>query len=329
MVDCLSVNIHPEAQIRAIEEYISYLLSMRNSIKTSEVKLKNDVIYSWTSFLSVGGAKAYGFPQIDFETIMTFTAYAYALANSAIINVTDLNKLKITNPSKNVSEVLKESNHLLRKAAGVLEYVGKEIIPGLTTMRLNAAPLECIQAGNEALQQLLLYESQLLSIQIAEESKTPENTIARVAHGCFKMIEKVLNKLKPFCNSTGLKPDILLHLQASRLHIQTILYTYMGNIHLKKSPIECGMAIGFLKDAVNFNKETLKYKKNLGDKIFASPIYYEGMLKEKLGQATYDNNNVYYHTVPNGDMSHFLPEPAEIMKVMTYEIPSFSVGKIL
>jgi hypothetical protein len=71
MVDCLNDVSPPQAQVQAIEEYIPYLLSIRNSIKTDKIKLKDDIVYSWTSSLS-SGTKVYTYPQINFEAIMVF-----------------------------------------------------------------------------------------------------------------------------------------------------------------------------------------------------------------------------------------------------------------
>jgi hypothetical protein len=38
----------------------------------------------------------------------------------------------------NILDIVKESNHILRKAAGVIEYVGKEFLPSFAPSNLNS-----------------------------------------------------------------------------------------------------------------------------------------------------------------------------------------------
>lgn len=121
--------------VQSVDDYLPYLYSIYNSIKSDQILLKGELFFTWKDTLSASTSKNL-LPGIQYELISVLIVQAKSLCNFAASLVASLGQYELTEAAtmseeerKRKEERLKFATDLQCRAAGILEYVAKDLIP--------------------------------------------------------------------------------------------------------------------------------------------------------------------------------------------------------
>jgi hypothetical protein len=122
--------------VQSVDDYLPFLCGIYNSIKTDDLLLKGELLFSWTTTLSAASSSKVTLPGIQFELLCVLILQAKALCNfaaSLVDNLGDYEQIEAATLSnearKQKEDRLKFAADLQCRAAGIFEYVGRQVVP--------------------------------------------------------------------------------------------------------------------------------------------------------------------------------------------------------
>lgn len=123
--------------VQSIDDYLPYLFGMYDCIKSDDVLLKGELLFAWKDTLSSSSSSNNTtLPGIQYELLSSLNLHAKALCNFAASLVANLGSYETTDASTLTEEDRKKKEDRLKfaadlqcRAAGIFEYVGRQIIP--------------------------------------------------------------------------------------------------------------------------------------------------------------------------------------------------------
>lgn len=121
--------------VQGVEDYLPLLYSIYTGIKTDDLLLKGELLFTWSDTLSESSSSV-SQPGIQYELLSVLILQAKALCNFAASLIGSLGNYEQTEATtlpdeerKRKEDRLKFGADLQCRAAGILEYVGREVIP--------------------------------------------------------------------------------------------------------------------------------------------------------------------------------------------------------
>ena len=122
--------------VQGVDDYLPFLYSIYNSIKTDDLLLKGELIFSWKNTLSESSSSKVTLPGIQYELLCVLILQAKSLCNFAASLIGSLGNYEYTEAAtisdeerKRKEDRLKFGADLQCRAAGIFEYVGRQVIP--------------------------------------------------------------------------------------------------------------------------------------------------------------------------------------------------------
>ncbi|GMH01869.1 hypothetical protein Nepgr_003708 [Nepenthes gracilis] len=234
-----------QQDLQKLEQYFPLLenlifhadsISNRQSIN----KWISDLKISWTStlgsssFLQFTGPKYFQIDSLQFELGMSLSLYGAIIRERAF---------------ELLSEDLVQSATLLRKAAGVYNYLAWEVLPSLKPMLPPEKPAEATTHVSSALSLICLAEAQSVTIKRAEENGSTGGLLAKLHYGVLQLLDEASVALQSVFRDCK---DISLHfldfISSYRALNEIRSYKYLaeGERHAGK----VGICIGILRKAL-------------------------------------------------------------------------------
>jgi hypothetical protein len=120
--------------VQSVDDYLPYLFSIYDSIKSDDILLKGELLFTWRDTLS--SSSKVTLPGIQYELLSSLNLQAKALCNFAASLVASLGDYETTEAATLTDEERKRKEDRLKfaadlqcRAAGIFEYVGRHIIP--------------------------------------------------------------------------------------------------------------------------------------------------------------------------------------------------------
>ncbi|UZJ54637.1 hypothetical protein CBS101457_003957 [Exobasidium rhododendri] len=126
--------------VQNVDDYLPFLYSVYNSIKTDDLLLKGELRFSWTTTLSaaspLSSSSKVTLPGIQYELLSVLILQGKSLCNFAASLVDSLGRYEEGEAATLSNEARKQKEDRLKfaadlqcRAAGIFEHVGRQIIP--------------------------------------------------------------------------------------------------------------------------------------------------------------------------------------------------------
>ncbi|KAL9225780.1 hypothetical protein vseg_001667 [Gypsophila vaccaria] len=294
-----------EQEIRKLDSYLPLLQNLIIQVDSvsdsqctnrwiSELRIRWTSILGSSSTLRLNGPKHFQINSLRYELGMVLFLYGLSLRELAF----------------EVIEDLQRSASLLKKTAGVFNYLSTEVLPSLQHILPPEKPPEVTTDVSSAMSLLCLAEAQAVTIKMAEKKKMSAALLAKLHYGVSQFLDEasiflpagsreISAKFKEFINSCR-----KLHEMRSHKHLAE---SYM---ELKQA----GVAIGLLNCAINNSKNNMPANQSWRD-VFKTEV---NNISELLKKCNKENEIVWHEKIP---LEFELPalEGTKVVIVTPYE----------
>ncbi len=306
-------RVDPRNVIKGVDAYESTIWRITHSMEASaeaNIILHQPLIFSWTSALSAKPKPSEN-QVLVFEVACILVVKALAHHNLA----KDLAGSELHEPK--YAEAAKE----LKIAAGILDYVGKFLLPKWISPPSNKPPEVQIPVVN-CLSIMFLGMAQRITIAKAISTNAPKSLIAKLFIGAAHLYERALSTLKQLDQSDfeALTPSIFAELKILPSILKGLANKYYGMHFFANEKYADGTAYLSLArtmlHSIDYTATTLQ--------TFKPKVQVETIEVEKLfNQYNDDLNTVYFEAMTMSDQ--LLPIQEQIMaKLIPFELQTQS-----
>ncbi|THH28751.1 hypothetical protein EUX98_g5447 [Antrodiella citrinella] len=133
--------------VKVLDEYLPKLCGILACVKSGDLTLKSEPIFSWRTTLSsslFNASPRLSFPSLAAELAFTLLTYAFALSNLARAVVESLGSYEYERAISDAERKAKDERlafavALLCKSAGIFEHIAKEVMPAWDEARRRVA----------------------------------------------------------------------------------------------------------------------------------------------------------------------------------------------
>ncbi|GAB4828900.1 hypothetical protein Ancab_018561 [Ancistrocladus abbreviatus] len=243
---------HCQQDLQKLELYLPLLANLVLHVESvsnrqrinqwiSLLKIRWTSTLSSSSFFKITGPKFFQIDSLKFELGMTLFLYGAILHERAF---------------EVLSEDLVQSANLLRKAAGVYNYLALEVLPSLQPMLPPEKPAEAVTRISSAMSLVCLAEAQAVTIKRAEENGSTGGLLAKLHYGISQLLDEAMTTLQWLL---GDYKDISAHFVDFISSCKAIheLRSYKCLAQGHKLDGEVGIAIAVLRKASRYAQKKL------------------------------------------------------------------------
>ncbi|KAK9118492.1 hypothetical protein Scep_016585 [Stephania cephalantha] len=234
------------------------------------------------------------------------TSWSSAFSSSCVLNLKDI----------------VQSATLLRKAAGVYQYLADEMLPSVQSSFSRERPPEATSPMSSIMSLICLAEAQAVTLRKAEEKGSTHGILVKLHFGIKEMLNEAttnLQQLRKGCKN--ISPRLEEFICSCKA-----LHELRSEKHLAESlevAEQVGVAIGVVRRALNNAKRKMPTN-SAWRSVFKQEME---VVSEKLKKVERENELVWYHKIPH---DHELPllEGKTIVSAIPYK-PQMSVYKLV
>ncbi|XP_056696592.1 uncharacterized protein [Spinacia oleracea] len=268
--------------IQKLEQYLPILENFMvqvDSISRNKNLLISELRIQWSSTLSslrfrFGGPKFFQINSLNYELGMSLFLYGVTIRERAF---------------EILSEDMQQSASLLRKAAGVYNYLKAEVLPLLQSILPPEKPPETTTNVAFVMNNICLAEAQAIAIRIAEKQGMSDGVLAKLHFGVTQFLGEASSLLQsgPRDISRTFSEYIV---SCSTLHE---LRSYRHLAESYKQSEQVGVAIGLLNGALS-NSNTLPVEQSWRE-IFKNEVDRISLMLKNYKE---ENAFVWKHKIP-------------------------------
>lgn len=293
-----------EQDIQKLEQYLPLLENLLyHAYKNQVAHCIPGLKISWCSslissfFFQFKGTKYFEIPDLRFELGMVLFIYGGMIRERA------LEVLQID---------LVQSATLLRKAAGVYQYLALEVLPLLQPELAAERPPECMTKVSSAMSLLCLAEVQAVTARKAEGKGTTPSLLAKLHCGVRDFLNEALGILQSVSKECKYFSSRLMDfITSNRVLHELKSFKYLAESLMIEGKI--GAAIGILRRVVA-HLETNTPKEESWRSVFEEV---KEELTKLLKKYERENEIVWYEKIP--DHLDICPEPKKIVDSIPYQ----------
>ncbi|XP_022968231.1 uncharacterized protein LOC111467531 [Cucurbita maxima] len=264
-----------------LENFVSQVDLVGYNLKivqwTSDLKIRWSSALSSSSLFHLRGPKFFQIDNLRFEVAMTLFLYGAVLRKRAL---------------EVISEDKVQSATFFREAAGVYQYLAKDILPSIQHCVPSERPPEVIPSTSVAMSLVCLAEAQAVTTMRAEEKGSISSLLAKLHYGIVDLLNESANHLRIF---SGESSSFLEFLSAFRA-----LHELKSRKNLAKELMsggQVGLAIGILRHALTDVKKEMP-RENSWKLVFGTEI---DIVAETLRKFERENEIVWHKKIPSRD----------------------------
>ncbi|KAK9106911.1 hypothetical protein Syun_022922 [Stephania yunnanensis] len=307
------LNSRFEQDLVKLELYLPLLENLIYNIDLVRKDARMACRTSWSSafssscVLNLKGAKFFTVDDLHFERAMCLTLYAGFLRQRGL---------------EILSTDIVQSATLLRKAAGVYQYLADEMLPSVQSSFSRERPPEATSPMSSIMSLICLAEAQAVTLRKAEEKGSTHGILVKLHFGIKEMLNEattVLQQLRKGCKNISPRLEEFICSCKALLELRS-------EKHLAESlevAEQVGVAIGVVRRALNNAKRKMPTN-SAWRSVFKQEME---VVSEKLQKVERENELVWYHKIPH---DHELPllEGKTIVSAIPYK-PQMSVYKLV
>ncbi|KAL9997697.1 putative BRO1 domain-containing protein [Helianthus debilis subsp. tardiflorus] len=245
----------------------------------SNLKIKWTSPLSSTCSLNIMGPKFFQVDSLRFELGLVLFFYGSLLRERA---------------SQVLDTDLVQSATLFRKAAGVYQYLGHDVLPFIRAKLSPHGPPEATSSVSSVMSLICLAEAQMVTIMKAEEKKTADGLLSKLHYGVVQLLDEATDSYSTAAKECKeISPGLMDYISCSKALHKLRSYKHMAEG--VKTEGQMGTAIGLLKRALNS-----KVQKNVGGLESWRKVIKQDMnaLTELLRRYEHENDFVWSEKVP-------------------------------
>ncbi|XP_022150707.1 uncharacterized protein LOC111018769 [Momordica charantia] len=290
------LSSHSQQVIHKLEQYLPLLENFISHVDQVDSKFKiirwtSDLKIRWSSSLSASsffhrGPKFYQIDNMRFEVGMTLFLYGAVLRQRAL---------------EVMSQDLVQSTKNLREAAGVYQYLAKEIFPSIQHSLPSERPPEVNPSTSIAMSLVCLAEAQAVTTRRAEEKGTTAGLLSKLHYGIVDLLNEAANHIRIIAGECkDMSSSFLEFVSACRaLHE---LKSQKNLAEDLKTNGRVGDAIGVLRRGLTDAKKEIP-KDNSWKLVFGRET---DVVAETLRKFEHENEIVWHVKIPS---TYELPTP--------------------
>lgn len=307
---------NPEPILSIVEEYARDVIGII-SIYDRYPKAK-PILWRWKSPIgrtaALFGNNKFKAESIYFELSSVLMVYIVALNNKAAKNCATASTYQ------QKLEMYRDAVNLLRKAAGVMDYI--RINPMSSWQASSRLPPELNQPIMFSLHKFLLAQSQEIAYEIAELKNISDSAKVRIAHLIFLLYHESFERLRDSGRDADywVNDSYGLYLRRKSLYWRAITFKLLGLIAHSESRF--GSSVGYLKASANIIN-SLSTERSHWPEHFEIVERMAKEINNLAGVYERENLSVYFETIPKELAT---PEPAPLPPIAPIELEgSFNI----
>ncbi|XP_060183911.1 vacuolar-sorting protein BRO1 isoform X1 [Lycium barbarum] len=298
-----------EQNIQKVEQYLPLLENLIHHVNLVRdnpkmVRWISDLNIRWSSaltsssFFHLMGPKFYQMDNLHFEVAMILFVLG-ALVRDRAVEV--------------LSTDLVQAASVLRKAAGVYQYLAQDVLPRLQPELALERPPEAVISVSAAMALVCLAEAQAVTVRKAEQKGNTGGLLAKLHYGICELLNEAIHTLhSATIHCKDISSCLMDYITTCKMLHELLSYKYLAES--LKIEGQIGFAMGVLRHVIqNSEKHTpreeswrLVYKQLIDD------------LTELLRKYEHENEFVWHEKIPMNDELP-IPQGVKIVSSMPYQ----------
>eukprot|EP01103_Thecamoeba_quadrilineata_P006122 TRINITY_DN15848_c0_g1_i1.p1 TRINITY_DN15848_c0_g1~~TRINITY_DN15848_c0_g1_i1.p1 ORF type:complete len:383 (-),score=49.39 TRINITY_DN15848_c0_g1_i1:20-1168(-) len=315
-----------EPALKALENYLPYLLSIKDSVQ--QLIVKSPALFFWTSPISVNFRNSfYSCNSIQLEILMVYNAIAIChrnIARKLLMEAISPENVKFETNTREAA------NHLCI-AAGIFEHIHSTHTSFVWNSDFSEALPEKMPEVFLAFENICLAEAQQVAIHKAAINGTSSGLISKLCTDSFKKLEYAESLLRGTKKQTpGLRSLEPFHLQEALWMYLSLKKRLCESYALKylalQSNHDMKYGLGIVYTQLALKKLTVDNVATCSNtivEVVKTINVTKGNLVKQLRTYKTENSTIYFDHVPSEESVELPTQVKSVVKIVPFQPPSF------